>query len=192
MKPLGNFLTLGLLVISLCSGCGLVPVPSAHYIPNPPGRIELMDGLTKQVITNAEVAMFADRYSNWMKSFPPSCSSDFKTPRATSVVLNLHRDAAGRFVPERRRVKCNIRPWGFGPLGMAMYDDYAVTVSARSQGYLPISVTFARLGPFGGFMSPTAYPNLPYPQFDADGTMTIYLSPESNMTNSRSNPANQN
>jgi hypothetical protein len=132
---------LGFLLLS--SGCALVPIPIPRALPEPVRRVAIVDAKTGVPITNAEVVMYADRFTNWMRSFPPRCSDDYIPPSANSLEIRLKSTATGQFVPIRKHVWRFVRPWGIGPLGTTLYEDYEVTVAARAPDYLSSSVSWS-------------------------------------------------
>jgi hypothetical protein len=121
--------------------------------------------------------MHADRFKNWIRSFPPHYVNIYTPPAETSIVVQLEQGATGHFMPERRRVWRYVRPWGIGPLGTTIHEDYAVTISVRAEGYIPLTATYWP----GGSLNPEFEVNrkatdFRFPQFETNGTVTVFLS----------------
>lgn len=159
-----------------CSGCALVPFPVSRTLPNPIRQVEVVQQGTYQPIANAEVVIHAERFKNWIRSFPPQLVGDFTPPAETGVVIPVQQAAPGRFTPERRRVWRYVRPWGIGPLGTTIHEDYALSVSARAEGYMPLTVTYSP----AGSMNPApevirADVPVCFPHFGTNGTLTVFL-----------------
>ena len=159
-----------------CSGCALVPIPFSRTLPDPIRQIDVVQVDTGQPISNAVVVMRADRFKNWIRSFPPHYANIYTPPAETSIVVRLEQEETGHFMPERRRVWRYVRPWGIGPLGTTIHEDYAVTISVRADGYIPVTATYwpgGRLNPeFGGNQKETDFR---FPQFGTNGTLTVFL-----------------
>ena len=167
---------LALAGLCACSGCALVPFPVSRTLPDPVQQVEVVREDTGRPIADAEVVMHADRFKNWMRSFPPSCTADFSPATDTSVVIQLRQESPGHFTPERRRVWRYVRPWGVGPLGTTVHEDYTLTVSARSDGYVPVTATYWPVGDLNPAPLIAAH-NAPvsFPRFGTNGTLTVFL-----------------
>jgi hypothetical protein len=186
-----HFVTLFVVAgLCACSGCALVPFPVSRTLPDPIRQVEVVQEGTAQPIADAEVVMHAERFKNWMRSFPPHYSADFTPAAETSIVVPLQRVTAGCFTPEPQRVRRYVRPWGLGPLGTTVHEDYTVTISVRAEGYTPVT---AKYSPTGGmnadaWMARADAPFLPT-QFGKDGTLTIFLRAKNAEPAGRSNSA---
>jgi hypothetical protein len=163
-------------LLLLGSGCSLVPIPVPRTLPDPIRQVEVVGEGSEQPVTNAEVVVYADRDKNWLRSFPPYYVAEFHPPQANSVVLRLEPAGPGRFSVERRHVWRYIWPWGIGPLGTALHEDYAVSVSARADGFEPVTATY---WPQGGMNSEAAFApgstRFTPPRFGTNGVLTVLL-----------------
>src|SRR5688572_17193242 len=128
-SPANLMMFVALVSLSICSGCALVPFPVYRTLPDPIRQVQVVEEGTEQPIGNVELVVHTERFKNWMRSFPPHCTAVFTPAGETSVVVSLHKLAGGRFIPEPRKVRCYVRPWGFGPLGTTIHEDYVLTVS---------------------------------------------------------------
>ena len=168
-----------IVALSVCSGCALVPFPVSRTLPDPIRKIQVVQDGTVQSITNAEVVMHAERFKNWMRSFPPYCAAGFTPAGENSVVVSLRQLADGCFIPEARKVFRYVRPWGIGPLGFVIHEDYVLMVSVRAEGYRAITAIYYPAGdinPSHEITQETA--PVSFPQFGTDGTLTVFLRPE--------------
>ncbi len=162
-----------------CSGCAIVPFPVSRTLPDPICRIQVIEQGTVQPIAKAEVVVHAERFKNWMRSFPPHCTAEFTPAGETSVVVSLHQLADGCFTPEPRKVRRYVRPWGIGPLGTTIHEDYVLTVSARAEGYTAVTATYSPAGDMNPSSEITReVAPVCFPQFGTDGTLTVFLRPQ--------------
>jgi hypothetical protein len=157
----------------MCSGCAIIPFSVSRTLPDPIQKVEVLKEETGQPVENPEVVMYAERFKNWTRSFPPHYTAAYIPPTQASVVVPLQGTTHGSFIPEKRRVRRAIRPWGIGPLGTTIYEDYSLTVSARAAGRIPVT---ARYWPDGG-LNPMlgATGTFKFPIFRTNGIMTVYL-----------------
>jgi hypothetical protein len=169
-RILASFAFVGLFV---CAGCGLVPIPVSRTLPNPIRQIEIVREDTSQTISNAEVVIYADRFKNWTRSFPPYYTVAYMPPTKNSLIIPLKEESSGVFTNGKLQVWRFIRPWGVGPLGTTMYEDYKLTVSVRADGFNSVTATYF---PAGGF-HPQFVPqtNFSFPRLGTNGSLTIYL-----------------
>jgi hypothetical protein len=171
-------LTLG--TLGGLAGCGLVPIPVSRTLPDPIREIAVTRQGTGESVTNAEVVLFAVRFEkSWMRSWPPRYAVTFTSPGTNAVVIPLHQASPGLYRPERRRVTRQVRFWGIGPLGTTLHEDYALTLSVRADGCLPVTATYAPAGSFNAVPRLAINPGLAVPQFDANGTLRVSLREES-------------
>jgi hypothetical protein len=174
MKRSAIFKALAFTGVCACSGCGLVPFPVSRTLPDPIRRVEVLQEGTRQPVTNAEVVIHAERFKNWMRSFPPHYSADFTPATTTSVVIQVHEAAPGCFAAERRRVWRYVRPWGVGPLGTTIHEDYAMTVSVRAEDYSPVTATYT-VGALNPDPRITERAHFVAPYFETNGTLLVFV-----------------
>jgi len=167
------FPSFAFLGLCMCSGCALVPFPISRTLPNPIRQIEVVQEDTGQTISNAEVVIYADRFENWMRSFPPFYAAAYTPPAKTSLIIPLKQAAIGQFTSARMRVWRYDRLWGFGPLGPIIYEDYTLTISARADDYNSVTATYYPTGGFGSGILPRT--DFSFPRLDTNGTLKIFL-----------------
>ena len=174
-RPRHMLTGLALVGLCACSGCGLVPIPVARTLPGAIRQIDVVEEGTGDSVSAAEVVIYADRFENWIRSFPPQYSASYIPPGAASVILPLKQESSGCFTPGRRRVWRYIRFWGFGPLGTSIHEDYAVTVSARADKRGAVTATYYPTGGFTPRLPPGYLESLSLPRLLTNGTLIVYL-----------------
>lgn len=168
------------IVVLLCgTGCALVPIPVARTLPDQFAEVALRDAADGAPVDGATVNVFGDRFTNWKRFFPPHCTTNYSTPAKDSVVLVVSPKGDGRYVIERRRVFRKIRPWGIGPLGTAIHQDYACTVSAKAAGFIPMTVVMPPVGGSADTLSHGRQVQEPFPaSLSSNGVLTIRMNTE--------------
>lgn len=78
-------------------------------------------------------------FENWSKSFPPRGVADCS---GYTGIIQLSGDGEGSFGVESTRKTAYVKPWGIGPLGTCIYEDYAVCVEATASGYHPLKFVY--------------------------------------------------
>ena len=165
--------------LSVCSGCALVPFPVTRTLPDPIRKIQVVQDGSVQPIANAEVVVYAERFKNWSRSFSPYCTAGFTPAGENSVVVSLSQLADGCFIPEARKVFRYVRPWGIGPLGFVIHEDYVLKVSVRAEGYRAVTAMYCPAGDMNPSLEITqGTAPVSFPQFGPDGTLTVLLRPE--------------
>jgi hypothetical protein len=130
----------------ICSGCGLVPIPYSRSLPGPVSSVRVVDAYTGDDITDAQVSATVWKYENWMRTFPPSISSKGDTTPPDLFLsqeqLQVTRQSDHIFQIQRiKRMAC-AKPWGIGPLGTTVYEDYGVNITAKASGFYPIFFSY--------------------------------------------------
>ncbi len=153
-----------------------MPIPVARSLPGAVRQIKVVEDGSGDPVSGAEVVMYADRFENWSRSFPPSYSTNYAPPGTNSITLALKAESAGCFTPEQRRVWRYIRFWGFGPLGTSIHEDYTLTVSARADGRGAMTATYCPNGGFVPQVPPSYAERMSCPLLTTNGTLIVYLS----------------
>ncbi len=159
----------------VCSGCGLVPIPVARSLPGAVRQVKVVEDGSGDPVSGAEVVMYADRFENWSRSFPPSYSTNYAPPGRNSITLALRPESVGCFAPEQRRVWRYVRFWGLGPLGTTIHEDYTLTVSARAGGRGAMTAAYCPKGGFAPQIPPGYAEHMSYPLLTTNGTLMVYL-----------------
>jgi hypothetical protein len=153
-----------------------VSFPVSRMLPDPIRQVDVVQADTGQMVSNAEVVIYADRFTNWIRSFPPRYAVTYTPPAETSIIVPLKQEPKGKFTTGRLRVSRYVRPWGIGPLGTAIHEDYTLTISVRAVGYNPVTATYCPTGGFAPLHSELAASgDVSLPRLGTNGTMEICL-----------------
>jgi hypothetical protein len=124
-------------VALVTSGCGLIPIPYVADVTGSITGLRVLDEQTNKDIPGA-CASFQTGISmtNWLSACPPMLSAVRERPgNAVSDEGHLLRDTDGVFRISRRRGLGFVRPWGIGPLGIALYNPPIGVVRVSAPGY---------------------------------------------------------
>ncbi len=192
-------------VACLVSGCALVPIPYPRAVPGPVRAVRVLDARTGVDIPDATLDVRAVTYKNWMAptgepglkvvedpappTEPPAVRrvlyallgpleqplTGAEEVEEHSVVVAAARQPDGSFRLGRRVVVCAVRPWGIGPLGCLLWDDYKAVVTVSAPGYQAARVTYyPATPPKPGWASSKPGARC---AFGDDGVLQLYLEP---------------
>lgn len=166
-------------VILFGAGCALVPIPVARTLPDQFDEVVLRNAADGAPVDGATVNVFGDRFTNWIRFFPPQSTSNYSMPGEDSVIVVVTPMGEGRYVIQSRRVTRKIRPWGIGPLGTTIHEDYACTVSAKAAGFIPVTVVMPPVGGVPAGTSPGYPAQAERPvSLSSNGVLTIRMNME--------------
>jgi hypothetical protein len=129
-KVISLFIFLGIGML-LC-GCGLIPMSYTRTLPKPIISIKVVDSMTTEIIPNAEVICFYEKFRHKIKNFPPNVTNEFTYSHGS--VLNTVKQADGTFIVEEKKVTAYSR--------FFIFEDYIVTISAKADKYIPFSIRY--------------------------------------------------
>ncbi|MEI7732014.1 MAG: hypothetical protein WCO56_20740 [Verrucomicrobiota bacterium] len=168
-----------LILLLFTGGCALIPIPVWRTLPDYQS-VQVIDDATHEVLTNAQISIRYYRNTNWILDFPVRMENkivEYHHPNEITV----SRLENGTFKVTMITKTAYIKPWGIGPLGTCIYDDYCVIISAFAEGYDTVSVTyypphytksrrFSREHP-GEEMHPARH----YPERGPEGNLKVFL-----------------
>ena len=167
-------------LLALAAGCGLIRIPRARHFPGPVAGFRVVDAATGADVPDAAVTFALRPWENWRASTGPHLSAGEPpppAPRRPATRLRVGRGDDGVWRVGRTRRTAYLIPWGLAiPLGMVIYKDYSVTVTARAPGYAPLVLDYHAADPPkpGSTVQGEDHQRVPIP-FDEWGNVVLRL-----------------
>jgi len=127
---------LGGLALASC-GCGLIPVPYVADVTGTITGVRVLDAQTNEDIAGACASFHTGiAMTNWEPAWPPRLAATRECRKEDAPEDgSLSRDAAGVFQVPKRHGLGFFRPFGIGPLGVALYNPPIGVVEVSAPGY---------------------------------------------------------